>query len=205
MTGWIVVVPVRRGLDAKTRLGSRPDRPKLADAFVRDALEAVLATPSVAAVVVVSDDPAVGAELGLDESIVIVEQHRAGLNAGVEEAVAAASDRWPELGRAVLLGDVPALTSDALDAALRQAAGVLLGVVPDAEGTGTVLLTAAAARRLVPLFGPGSAARHIASGHVVLPADPRLRRDVDTADDLAEAVALGVGRHTTALLAGASA
>jgi 2-phospho-L-lactate/phosphoenolpyruvate guanylyltransferase len=76
--------------------------------------------------------------------------------------------------------------------------------VADAAGTGTVLLAALHGRPLQPRFGPGSAAAHAAGGAVRLDGDwPGLRRDVDTALDLAAARALGVGRHTRELLHGA--
>lgn len=51
---------------------------------------------------------------------------------------------------------------------------------------------------LDPQFGPGSAARHTASGAQRLPgAWPTLSRDVDTAADLGEAALLGLGPATT--------
>ena len=55
-------------------------------------------------------------------------------------------------------------------------------LVPDADGTGTVLLTSTTGQP-DPQFGPGSAARH--GEHAVrLELDlPGLRRDVDTAAD----------------------
>ena len=52
---------------------------------------------------------------------------------------------------------------------------------------------------LLPAFGPGSANRHRELGHRVLRGTERLRRDVDTAEDLDVAFRLGVGRHTAAL------
>ncbi|MBT8225045.1 MAG: 2-phospho-L-lactate guanylyltransferase, partial [Dactylosporangium sp.] len=73
----------------------------------------------------------------------------------------------------------------------------------DAAGTGTVLLTAPSPAVLAPAFGGGSAGTHEASGARRLDgAWPGLRRDVDTAADLAVAVDLGTGPRTCALLAG---
>ncbi len=73
--------------------------------------------------------------------------------------------------------------------------------VADAAGTGTVLLAAAPGAPLEPCFGPGSAAAHAASGAVELTGDwPSLRRDVDTAADLADANTLGVGPRTLAVV-----
>jgi 2-phospho-L-lactate guanylyltransferase len=101
------------------------------------------------------------------------------------------------------------LRPDDLDEALALADAVLQGAasggansvfVPDAQGTGTVLLAARHAAALRPAFGPGSAAAHEALGALRLePALPRLRRDVDTAADLAEALELGCGRRTAEL------
>jgi 2-phospho-L-lactate guanylyltransferase len=90
---------------------------------------------------------------------------------------------------AVIPADLPALRSEELTEALAQCAARCF--VPDAEGTGTVLLAAADAP-LDPRFGPGSAAAHELSGARRLAGQwPTLRRDVDTAADLATAQALG--------------
>jgi 2-phospho-L-lactate guanylyltransferase len=103
---------------------------------------------------------------------------------------------------AVLLGDLPAMRAGDLDAALDAAARHPLAFAPDAEGTGTTLATARAGVAFVPHFGADSAARHAAAGFADLVAEhpgavaPGLRRDVDTAAELREAVALGVGPHT---------
>jgi 2-phospho-L-lactate guanylyltransferase len=56
-------------------------------------------------------------------------------------------------------------------------------------------------------FGEGSFAAHLALGCVELPVPEgsTLRRDVDTADQLAKAEALGLGRRTAAVLAASGA
>jgi 2-phospho-L-lactate guanylyltransferase len=73
--------------------------------------------------------------------------------------------------------------------------------VPDADGSGTVLLAAPNAGDLRPAFGAGSAAAHVARGALRVDLDlPRLRCDVDTADDLRRAQELGVGPHTARAL-----
>jgi 2-phospho-L-lactate guanylyltransferase len=70
--------------------------------------------------------------------------------------------------------------------------------VADASGEGTTLYTAPL-EEFVPRFGFRSAARHEEDGaHPIAGALPRLRLDVDDADDLAAAVRLGVGAHTAA-------
>ena len=101
-----------------------------------------------------------------------------------------------------LAADLPALRPSELTAALRTAALHDRGFVRDAHGTGTTLLLARVPGDLRPMFGPGSAARHQASGAHELAGQTlsSLRRDVDTADDLEMALRLGVGARTRRLL-----
>jgi len=104
---------------------------------------------------------------------------------------------------AVLLADLPALRPGDLSAALTACARHASAYVPDAEGSGTVLLAALDAARLSPAFGAGSAARHdLVATRLELDL-PRLRRDVDLQSGLRAAVSLGVGRRTAAVLAAA--
>jgi 2-phospho-L-lactate guanylyltransferase len=136
----------------------------------------------------------------------------AGLGAAIEDGLrAAAAGRQGPV--AILLGDVPAVRPDDLCVALWTAAVVLgerqvevhrgaMAVVPDAEGTGTVLLAALSAADLAPAFGPASFAEHERRGAVAIGWElHRLRRDVDTPDDLWDAAALGAGARTAAVLA----
>jgi 2-phospho-L-lactate guanylyltransferase len=69
----------------------------------------------------------------------------------------------------------------------------------DRAGTGTTLLAAAPGAALTPAYGAGSRAVHLASGAVELPGAAGLRLDVDTPDDLAAALLLGVGAATAAV------
>jgi 2-phospho-L-lactate guanylyltransferase len=110
---------------------------------------------------------------------------------------------------AVLLGDLPALRPADLSAGLRATARTLaarpqapMAAVPDAEGSGTVLLAARTAAALDPAFGPSSLAEHRRRGAAVVELDDdRLRHDVDTPADLRVALALGVGPRTASQLA----
>jgi len=114
-----------------------------------------------------------------------------------------AQDEPGPAGVAVLLGDVPALRTADLTAALRAARAHPRAVVVDAEETGTTLLTARAGVSLEPRFGAGSAAAHRGLGHVDLglPPGSSLRRDVDVPTDLEAVAALGVGPFTRRVLA----
>jgi 2-phospho-L-lactate/phosphoenolpyruvate guanylyltransferase len=97
----------------------------------------------------------------------------------------------------------PPELDEAIAAALALfATGARRAFVADAEGTGTTLLLAAPGVALDPRFGEGSACRHAESGaHPLAGPWPGLRRDVDTADDLREAADLGLGQHTSCVLA----
>ncbi|MFJ6195619.1 2-phospho-L-lactate guanylyltransferase [Micromonospora sp. NPDC092111] len=204
---WAVVVPVKRLGAAKSRLrGALPVVPheELALALVADTVGAALACPAVAEVLVVTDDPTVAATTGAAGARVVPDRPDAGLNAAVRHGVGVAvADAAGPTWVAALTADLPALRPAELAAALRVLAAGPPGVrrfVADAPGTGTVLLAAPPGVPLVPRFGVDSAAAHLAGGAVPLTGDwPTLRRDVDTAADLAGAARLGLGPATTAL------
>ncbi|MRH28122.1 2-phospho-L-lactate guanylyltransferase [Microbacterium sp. SYP-A9085] len=194
-TEWTVVVPVKHTAHGKSRLGG-VDRERLAAAIALDTIAAACAVCPV--VVVTADATVAGAaqELG---ATVVPEDGPHGLNAAIAAGIAAV----PDGHRAALLGDLPALRGADLAAALREAASVDRAVVPDAEGTGSTLVTARAGVSWAAAFGDGSLARHIALGCTVLEAPEALRRDVDTSAQLAAAARLGLGPRTAALWCGA--
>ncbi|NJC14226.1 2-phospho-L-lactate guanylyltransferase [Micromonospora profundi] len=204
---WAVVVPVKRLSAAKSRLrGALPGVPheELALALAADTLRAVLACPAVAEALVVTDDARVAAAARAAGAQVLPDQPDAGLNAAFRHGAAHAPAGWV----AGLTADLPALRPTELAGALLAAQAGDDGVrrfVADAPGLGTVLLAAPPGVDLEPRFGVGSAAAHTASGALPLPGDwPSLRRDVDTADDLAAAARLGLGPRTAALVAAAA-
>ena len=93
---------------------------------------------------------------------------------GLNEAVHAALGDLPsDQPAAVLLGDVPALRPPDLRAALVAGDACDRWFVPDAEGTGTVLLGARTAATVRPAFGSGSAGRHESGGQHSSRARPR--------------------------------
>ena len=127
------------------------------------------------------------------------------LNAALRHGAAVAARRWPGTGLAALTADLPAVSPAELAGALRDAAsspGPAV-FVPDAAGVGTTLYAVRPGGEFRPLFGGASRARHAAAGAAELDLDVMtgLRRDVDTPDDLREALALGVGPFTRAVAA----
>lgn len=202
---WTVVVPVKRLSAAKSRLrGALPGVPHepLALALAQDTVSAALASSSVAEVLVVTDDDTAGRTLRALGARIVPEPPEGGLN----PAFTLGASLVHGAGVAALTADLPALRPAELTAALSAAAAGPPGVrrfAADAPGTGTVLLIAPPGVPLDPRFGGRSAAAHAASGALALAdAGPTLRRDVDTWADLLAAAALGLGRHTAALVGG---
>ncbi len=218
--GWSVVVPIKGGASAKSRLRSGWERDagpalaggltaRLAEAIAADTLAAAVGCPLVHTVLVVTADPTVAGSVTGPGAVVVPERTPgSGLAAAIADGLRAA----PDGPVAILLGDVPALRPQDLGAALGTAALILaerqvevhrgaMAAVPDADGTGTVLLAALHAADLAPAFGAASFAEHQRRGAVAIGRElARLRRDVDTPGDLWAAAAMGLGRRTSALL-----
>lgn len=194
---WTVVVPVKGTAAAKSRLGATVP---LARAIALDTVEAAIGSRAVARVIVVT---AIGEASEFERlGATIVADLGTGLGAAVRSGLAAAGDSRV----AVLLGDLPALVPDELDAALASAAAHPLAFVPDADGIGSSLVTALSALDHRPAFGADSARAHLAAGYVELamPADSGLRRDVDTRAQLDGLASAGrLGRRTAELARGA--
>lgn len=216
-----MLVPLKPLAEAKSRLrGAAAGHEDLVLDLARATVSAALAADGVARVLVVTRDVRAAAALHACGAGVLPDEGR-DLNDALRRAEAAVTGRGSGPGRhalraglgqdrpahaadgsaqpwagpvAALPADVPALRPAELAQALADAAG-RRAYVPDAAGLGTVLLVAAPGEPLDPRFGPGSADAHERSGALRLTgAWPTLRRDVDTADDLAVVRAWGVLR-----------
>lgn len=204
-TGFVVVVPVKSPGVGKSRLGDLDgiDRSLLAAAFATDTVSACLRTDAVVGVLVVTEDAGLAAALTALGAETCDDGPVPGLNPALRHGAAVAADRWPDATPVALLADLPALQADDLASALTQVAdrtSDAAAYVVDADGTGTTLY-AAPYDTFDPRFGLDSAAAHAASGAVAVEGElATLRRDVDDADGLWAAVALGVGAATRKLL-----
>jgi len=200
-----LVIPVRDAASAKSRLagdgGAKADarRAALAAAIALDTVSAARGAREVGELIVVGSLPEAL------PGVRVVDDPGFGLLVAVGAGLAAADPAAPT---AVLLGDLPALQPADLDAALVAASEHHWAFVPDADGTGTTLVTAAAGLPHALRFGDGSAEQHRDAGYVELdvPEHSGLRRDVDTPAQLAELAALAaagavlLGPRTAALL-----
>lgn len=202
-TGWAVLIPAKKLIDAKQRLGLDPAfRQQLSAAFLADAVIAALRAERVASVTVLTSDAALGsmvtflgAEWRMDRSV-------GGLNAAIEAGLPVPDGKRE--GRAVLVGDLPSLRPHELDSALSQAKVSPTGrlCVTDRGGQGTTLLAALGSTAIDPMFGKCSSQRHQSAGFLpALGELPGLRGDIDLPEDL-EQLASGeaTGGYTAAAL-----
>jgi 2-phospho-L-lactate guanylyltransferase len=203
------VVPVKGAQASKSRLhpalgveGAR----RLALAMLEDVVEALLDTPCLARVAVVTPDAEVAGVASKAGALALVRDDP-GLNSAVE---AASAELAPGAGDGVLvvLGDVAGVRAEDVEALV--AAAPVPGVVlaPSNDGGTAALLRVP--RDVIPAgFGAGSARRHrrlaeergVALRELSLPS---LALDLDDASDLraflACEAAAGGGRRTRALL-----
>lgn len=205
-TRFCVLVPVKPTAVAKSRLAPLGDqaRQALVAAFAVDTVTAALASPLVGAVLVVTDDHVLAGTLSRLGAHVVPDGVTDDLNGSLLQAAAEARRRWPDLAPAAVCADLPALRTDDLTLALQSASEHPVSFVSDVNGDGTTMVAALALEDFAPRFGHGSRDAHVSDGaHEVVEIDvPTLRRDVDTPDDLRDAVRLGVGERTSDVSAG---
>lgn len=179
---WSVILPIKGGSEAKSRLGSHPRSISLAHEFAEKTLAAVLACPEVGNVIIVAGDER-WANLR-SERITVMSDPGGGLNA----AICAARDHEFENHGNHLVGvvpsDLPLLDPMDLAKVLKEARLHPRTFVRDKDGDGTTLLTAVKKSELAPLYGEGSALAHLNSGAIELLAPHSVRFDVDTPADL---------------------
>jgi 2-phospho-L-lactate/phosphoenolpyruvate guanylyltransferase len=202
-THWVAVVPVKAPQRAKSRLG--PDlatwRTDLATAFAIDTLAALVAASRIELVVVVGGEGLSASTL--DHPRVRTLRDPGDLNAAARHGIEWTRQHHPDAGILILTADLPAATATAIDALLVATSSDPVRVLPDLEGSGSTGLLIGPGADADPAFGGASLARHRTAGATVvdLPGIDGLRRDVDTAGQLAEAVRLGVGPRTRSVIA----
>ncbi|MGW0158093.1 2-phospho-L-lactate guanylyltransferase [Mycobacterium sp. NPDC003323] len=194
-----LLIAVKRLTAAKTRLApvlSAAAREQLVLAMLTDTITAAASVPTVRSITVVTPDPDAAAAARALGAQVFADPTPGGHPDPLNHAIGTAelSSVTPNL--VVLQGDLPALRTAELDAALAEAEHHPRSFVGDRHGTGTAALFAFGAP-LDPRFGPESTRRHADSGAVALTGDwPGLRCDIDTPEDLTAALTLGVGAAT---------
>jgi 2-phospho-L-lactate guanylyltransferase len=200
-TDFGLVIAVKLLANAKTRLApvlSATAREAIVLAMLVDTIAAASTVPALHSITVVTPDDAAADAARACGARVLPDPTPAGHRDPLNNAIAAVESAVRALipNIVVLQGDLPALKSDELAAAVAAARAHPRSYVADRHGTGTSALLAFGAA-LNPLFGAGSARRHRDSGAVELTGPwPGLRCDIDTPDDLRVARELGVGPAT---------
>jgi coenzyme F420-0:L-glutamate ligase/coenzyme F420-1:gamma-L-glutamate ligase len=191
----VAIVPARSIAGSKSRLGGQLDaeeREALVAGLLLRTVRAALDTPDLAAVVVVSPDPAV-LEASAAEGADVLDQKSVGMNGALEDGRAWALVRGAS-ALLVLPADLPFITAQELQRLLQLAAdaaqrdGGVVALVPDRHGDGTNALLMAPPGAIPFAFGPGSRADHVAAAHRagarLVEIDGPLSIDLDTPDDL---------------------
>jgi 2-phospho-L-lactate guanylyltransferase len=200
-----LIIAVKRLAVAKSRLSelfSARDRERIVLAMLIDTITAARAVESIASITVVTPD-ATAAAAARDLGALPVDDPTPATHPDpLNNAIRVANARLHMPNVAVLQGDLPALRTVELSAALTAARAQPRSFVADRQGSGTCALIAFGVP-LNPMFGSDSARRHHQDGAVELTGDwPGLRCDIDTPQDLADARLLGVGPTTAETLAG---
>ncbi len=191
---WSAVIPVRSWGEGKTRLGTH----ELIRAFTQDVAAALADSPAITEIIVTSADPQVQM-WAKSQGLTFIRDVDAELNAALLTAS-------PQGSVAYFLADVPCLRPDDVSRLIATVTGP--SFVADTAGTGTTCAFFPAGTARSVAFGERSRAAHRARGmhemgeiELGSPAAARVRRDVDTRVDLWDAIRLGVGAHTQAMLA----
>lgn len=199
---WTAIIPIRSFTEGKTRLTiPRANTPSLIAAFADDVIHACSTCPEISRTVVVSPDPqvlALAQERGCE---ILQEQGATGINEAIN--LARANIDGPVIA---ILGDTPCITGDILTMVLLEARDHRTSFVADASGVGSTMWCADTTSSATSHFGHHSRAEHRAHGavevgaHNASPEWARARRDVDTDIDLWDAIRLGLGPASSALL-----
>ncbi|MEU5843296.1 2-phospho-L-lactate guanylyltransferase [Rhodococcus sp. NPDC047139] len=205
-----VLVPVKALGLAKSRLAHVLDpaaRESLVIAMLQDTVAAALAAGDVEVTVVTADERVAAAARSCGAAVLpdpIAPGSPDPLNAALRAAAHRIRERVPAAELVALQADLPSMRAEEFAHAREVARRTGSAVVTDHTSSGTTALLHCVAGSLPPLsFGPGSARRHIDAGAYPVPdALPGLRLDVDTPDDLAAALQLGVGPATATVLDG---
>lgn len=201
MDRWRLIVPVKGQLSAKTRLHPPAGvaRADLAHAFALDTLTAVFSGIPSGRVFVVTSDELTAAFVREHGGTVLPDPGK-GLNPAIRAGVGHVQQDQAWGPTAVLLGDIPTLRAKDLAIALATCSLHARALVPDASGSGTVLLSALRPQDLDPRFGVNSAREHGLECDRLDLDLPALRTDVDDDEALRRALAIGVGTNTAAVL-----
>ena len=156
----VVAIPIKALSKAKSRLAPELtplERGALTLAMLEDVLDATLAVPGWDTWVVSPDEAVL--EIGARRGAAAIPEEKGPLTQAIRQAEALAKEREAD-ALAVVPGDLPLLTVDALTAAIHTLGTVV--IAPSADHLGTNLLLRRPPRAIPARFGPDSYHRHLA-------------------------------------------
>lgn len=205
MSGVWALLPFKGAEGAKRRLApvlTVSEREGLVLAMVRDVLETLTASESLAGVLVVSRDP-IAQGLAREFGAEVYADNADDLSGAVSEAGRFAQSDRGAAGSLFVPGDVPLIRPEDVDAVLADHEHVTL--VPDAYDVGTNAAASSPPNAFEYLFDGKSFKPHIASARRA-GIDARIVRrtafgfDVDTIGELVEVAARSAGTRTGTFL-----
>ena len=205
MSGVWALLPFKGAAGAKRRLApvlTASEREGLVLAMVRDVLEALTASASLAGVLVVSRDP-IAQVLAREFAAEVYADNASDLSGAVRQASRFVATQRSASGTLFVPGDVPLIRADDVDAVLAHHDRVTL--VPDAYDVGTNAAASSPPNAFEYLFDGKSFKPHIASARRAGIEARIVRRaafglDVDTIAELIEVAARSVGTRTGTFL-----
>ena len=201
----LAIVPVKHLSKGKTRLASRLERQhleQLSIAMLKDIISALLATPSVERVAVVTPDSSV-AECATAAGAITLLRDDPGLNESIDAAQRELTE--PDESSLVILGDVAGALPDELERLYQALTGhdasAQVALAPSRDG-GTAAMLRAPAFAIPSRFGPESARLHreaakdagVPYREVELPS---LSIDLDRPEDVDDFLAAASGGKET--------
>ena len=180
MSLWTAIVPLKTAGRRKTRLAaalSPLERDRLTQVLFDRLIGVLEACPAICRISILSEARLGRADLGW------LPDRGRGLNAELQ-AVEIAGPRL------IIHADLPLVTPDDVEALVAAARGGG-AIAPDRHGTGVNALALDTGVSIDFRFGPGSFARHREQAALTIVARPGLALDIDTPDDLTQAVRLG--------------
>jgi 2-phospho-L-lactate guanylyltransferase len=173
----IVAIPVKALARAKSRLApalSPLERGALTLAMLEDVLDATQEVPGWETWVVSPDEVAL--EIAARRGARAVPEEKPPLSGAIRQVEALAKERGAD-ALAIVPGDLPLVTPDALTEALRTLGAVVLA--RSVDGSGTSFLLRRPPRAIPARFGPDSFRRHVdAAGAKGLPVAVVERREL---------------------------
>jgi 2-phospho-L-lactate/phosphoenolpyruvate guanylyltransferase len=190
----VVAIPIKALAKAKSRLAPELtplERGALTLAMLEDVLDSTLAVAGWDTWVVSPDEAVL--EIAARRGASAIPEEKGPLSQAIRQAEVLAKEREVD-ALAVVPGDLPLLTIDALTAALHTLGTVV--IAPSADRTGTNLLLRRPPRAIQARFGPDSYQRHLALAQTKgLPVSTVERRelafDLDHPGDILTLLASG--------------